>query len=106
MKRTVTREEWIREGERRFGYDMLNWKFVCPVCGYIASGQEWLDAGAPIGAIGYECISRYSKTDKGPCNHAGGELNPVEIKASKGSVCYFEFVTPSQGIEWLMRFGL
>ncbi|MEW6573152.1 MAG: VVA0879 family protein, partial [Bacillota bacterium] len=86
----MTREEWYAEGRRRFGDDVMKWKFVCPACGHVASVQDYKDAGAPEGAVAFSCIGRYLPNAKqafdpegpGPCNYTGGglfRLNPVRI---------------------------
>lgn len=93
MQIMMTFEEWIAEGTRRFGADQKDWQFICPSCDHVASVQDWLDAGAPEGAIAFSCIGRYSGDDNdsaskafknagGPCNYTGGglfALNPILI---------------------------
>lgn len=89
----MTYEEWETEGEKRFGKDRKMWKFKCPVCGYVASAQDYLDVGAEDG-IAFSCIGRWmdKKRDmmtvskksksKSPCNYAGGglfRLNPLKV---------------------------
>ena len=37
-------EEWKAEATRRFGPDMLKWRFRCPMCGHVASVQDFKDA--------------------------------------------------------------
>jgi hypothetical protein len=56
-----TLREWRTEGERLFGRFIEDWKFKCPKCGNIASGQEFKDAGADSNSIYCECIGRYVK---------------------------------------------
>lgn len=34
-------EEWRTEGVRRFGEDILKWKFKCPMCGHVAAVEEF-----------------------------------------------------------------
>ena len=86
---------WKAEGIRRFGPDVMKWKFRCPVCGHVASVQDWMDAGAGEGEVAFSCVGRHHpdperKLDPtgmpgrtgGPCDYAGGglfRLNPVEI---------------------------
>ena len=60
--------EWKAKGEELFGKDVENWKFKCPACGNVASGQEYKDAGAEPDSIYCECIGRHVK-GKG-CNWA------------------------------------
>ncbi len=90
MKTEYTYAEWLAEAERRFGPYTTNWRFVCPVCGHVASKQDYLEAGAPEAAVGYSCVGRwiagskqaFSKKGAGPCTYAGGGLiqrNPVRI---------------------------
>lgn len=109
MGREVTQEEWFAEGEKLYGKDKLKWKFKCPVCGHVASAQDWKDAGAESGEIAFSCIGRllekkadaldtWSKRkdggDRGPCNYAGGglfRLNPVTVTKDGESSSFFEF---------------
>jgi len=73
-----------------FGKDMANWRFVCPGCGHVASVEDYQEAKAPEGAVGFSCIGRYLEKCRdwlngkgpGPCNYSGGGLlniNPVHI---------------------------
>ncbi len=70
-------KDWRSEGERRFGPDTLKWKFRCPMCGHIASVQDFKDAGARSHNSAYlECLGRYTgkesprKGDSSGCNWA------------------------------------
>ena len=95
----MTKEEWMAEGNKLFGEDIMQWKFECPVCHHVQSVQDYKDAGAPETAIAFSCVGRWiesSKTSdafsgkKGPCSYAGGglfRLNPVEVDGGK----YFAF---------------
>lgn len=93
MKQEVkkyTQEEWKAEGVRRFGPDPKQWKFVCPVCKYVAKVEEWIEVGARDAAA-FSCVGRWRKESRdalrggdepGPCNYAGGglfRLNPVTV---------------------------
>lgn len=94
----MTEKEWRKKGEELFGTDMMKWEFKCPMCDFVASTQDYKDAGASPGAVGFSCIGRYSKDkvktifDKhrrgnGPCDYAGGGLfkfNPVKVKLENG----------------------
>ena len=91
MAETLTHDEWLTEAKRRFGDDPMDWRFVCPSCGHIASVKDWKDAGAAEGEVAFSCVGRHlgadsSKTFKkegGPCNYAGGglfKLNPVSVE--------------------------
>ncbi len=96
--RTCASVEYYAEAERRFGSDVMGWKFKCPVCGHVASVADYKNAGAPDGAVGFSCIGRYvgakreafGGTGPGPCNYAGGglfKLNPVLLD---GKTAVFE----------------
>lgn len=88
---TYTLEEWTAEAQRRFGPDHTKWRFVCPLCGNVASGQEFKDAGAEPHAMYQECIGRYrggrsafEETGEGPCDYAAYGLlqfAPVRVDA-------------------------
>jgi len=107
-RRELPYEDWLKEGEERFGADRKQWWFVCPVCGVVTQVQEWLDAGVE-GMIAFSCIGRTMPPDKtrealggegeGPCDYAGGglfRLNPVTITGPEGTSSRFEFATDEQ----------
>ena len=98
----MTAEEWMTEGKRRFGADHNQWKFKCPVCGHVASVQDWKDAGASDGQIAFSCVGRNLGATRelgdvdtpGPCNYAGGglfRLNPVLVTDGDKEYEYFAF---------------
>ena len=54
-------KEWQDEAKRRFGPDMMGWKFRCPMCGHVASVRDFKEAGAKSPNCAYqECIGRYT----------------------------------------------
>lgn len=86
----MTYEEWKAEGTKRFGDDMLQWRFVCPSCGHIAKADDWRQARAPEGAVAFSCVGRWKGGDDkksfrnkgGPCFYTGGglfKINPVRV---------------------------
>lgn len=97
-----TIEEWRAEAVRRFGDDEMDWRFICPACGYEAPLREWKEAGAPSSTAGFSCVGRWDGhmdvdmgTKPGPCNYAGGGLfglNPVTLtfpgEAQKDVKCF------------------
>lgn len=102
----LTHAEWLAEAVRRFGKDPKGWRFVCPSCGYVASGREWIDRDAPD-MVAFSCVGRLVGNGKemgdktgGPCNYAGGglfRLNPQAIKMDDGEVSHafaFAFADP------------
>ena len=53
-------EEWRAEAERRFGPDPLKWRFRCPMCGHVASVEDFRIVGADSPDVAWqECIGRY-----------------------------------------------
>lgn len=95
MAQTMTQEEWTAEGERRFGADRMQWRFVCPSCKQDTPVSAWRKAEAPDSAIAFSCVGRWSdgndnntfKGKNGPCKYAGGglfKLNPITVIESGG----------------------
>lgn len=91
----ISFKDWKAKGENLFGTDTKKWRFICPVCKFEQSTQDYLDAGAPKNTVGFSCVGRWradasdamsSKHDGSkPCNYVGGglfRLNPVHVVAS------------------------
>ena len=59
---TMTADEFLAIAEDRFGKDAKQWKFVCPRCGTVQCGQDFIDAGISkdqaIKYIAFSCIGR------------------------------------------------
>ena len=52
-------KEWLEEGKRLFGKNIMKWRYVCPMCGKRYSVQEFVDAGGDGPNSAYqECIGR------------------------------------------------
>jgi len=65
--RTLTHDEWIAEGRKLFGDDMLDWRFVCPVCGNVQSPNDFevhKDKGAIPESAAKLCIGRFLPESK------------------------------------------
>lgn len=63
MEKTIVKQtlkEWLDEGKERFGDDFLKWRFKCPACGHVASGQDFKDAGADPNDMYQACIGRHN----------------------------------------------
>lgn len=92
-QRTLSHEQWLDEGRERFGECVMQWRFVCPSCGHVASVQDWKDAGASTGEVAFSCIGRRIadpaaaaaaafKGAGGPCNYTSGglfQISPVIV---------------------------
>lgn len=55
-RRTFTRDEFGTEARARFGDDPLDWAFVCPWCGDVATAREFPDGYREY--VGQICIGR------------------------------------------------
>jgi hypothetical protein len=86
----MTLAEWFTEGARRFGENRMKWEFVCPACGFVQSTEVYKDQGAPVSAVAFSCVGRWSGATReafgdigpGPCNYAGDGLfriAPIEV---------------------------
>lgn len=92
----MTKKEWLAKGLSLYGENGLHWRFKCPACGFIASAQDYKDAGAPSHALPFHCIGRWKTVRKEafddkdkrniPCNYSSGGLlniNPVDVDGVK-----------------------
>lgn len=57
----MSQENWLNLGKKIYGENLLNYKFKCPSCGRIASGEEYKNAGAKPKDMCQCCISRFLK---------------------------------------------
>jgi len=98
--KTMTLEEWRAEAVQRFGEDVDDWAFICPVCRRVQCTREYRDAGAPPEAVAFSCIGRWMKAgpfagdNSNGCNYAGGgliRLNPVTVVSDEGAQMAFDF---------------
>jgi len=90
-----------------FGEDMSQWRFVCPVCNHSQSVQDYKDAGASEGMIGFSCIGRalpksrdaFGGEGEGPCNYTSGGLfglSPISVRVDDKDIPMFAFDVPDQ----------
>lgn len=77
------RNEWIAEAERRFGKDIKNWRFRCPVCGHIQSIGDFEPYKVTPNTAFFSCIGRWDGhigSKKSPCNYTlGGLFNLAKV---------------------------
>lgn len=97
---TLTHEQWLAElDRRRKGAPAKTVSFVCPACGYIQSGEDFLAAGASYeqmqAMLAFSCLGRvmprprsaFAPEGAGPCNYAGGGLfriAPIRVTFADG----------------------
>ena len=36
----MNKKTWLSQGKTLFGENVMNWKFKCPCCGYIATTED------------------------------------------------------------------
>lgn len=53
-------DEWLAKGAELFGTNILNWAFICPMCGKISTGKDFKDLGVDPNHIYNTCIGRYN----------------------------------------------
>lgn len=81
----IAHEAWLARGRALFGPDWRQWRFVCPSCGHVQSGEDFLPfmgEEAARSVVGYACIGRYDGvhgavpmwSEPGPCNYSNGGL--------------------------------
>jgi hypothetical protein len=100
-------EAWQARARELFGDNFLDWRFVCPICGNVASVREFKEAGCPTPNSSYqECVGRWLPKDrtksafkgdgkvKKPCDYAGYGLirvSPVRVVTPDGELHAFSF---------------
>jgi hypothetical protein len=79
----ISIEEWLRIGTEKYGTDTLFWKFKCPACGHVSSGQDFVNVGSDVDSAYKMCIGRVTgkgvdglkERDRGNgCNWSSGGL--------------------------------
>lgn len=107
MQAQMTHAEWLAEGERRFGPDQMQWRFVCPVCGHVASIDDWKNAGSTENDVAFSCVGRWAGLRRdalglNPEAIASGELPPAEgpgpcnyTAGGLFQLCPIQIVTPA-----------
>lgn len=77
-----------RKGERLFGADTAKWRFKCPRCGRVTTGQEFKEAGATPNDMYQCCIGRFDNS-KG-CDWAAFGLFDI-CTTHVGDIPVFDF---------------
>lgn len=95
-------EEWHKEGIRRFGDNFANWKFICPMCGNIASIADVVKVGGTPDDATNKCIGRWINVHTRvfvdhpivpPCDYHGASLFQISPNRVNGTIC-FQFAEP------------
>lgn len=86
-----THQEWINRGRELFGENIKRWKFVCPICRNVASGEDFFKLGIDFNFAYQHCIGRHQansysamelKEGLKPCDYAAYglfQLAPVRV---------------------------
>lgn len=97
-KKSYTTHEWNEEGERLFGADRGEWRFVCPMCETVASIADYRGLHATPKQIGRQCIGTLlpevralGSKATGPCNYKADRDAPVRILDDGESEPAFDF---------------
>ena len=89
--RKITRDEWLKEGKKRFGEDMRNWGFACPNCKGVQTVNDFLilrdklKVAVKPEQVYNSCIGRFDPRipvdqvgtigdGKSPCDYTNGGL--------------------------------
>lgn len=116
----ITIEEWLKEGKELFGPDKRDWKFICPNCGHIQSGRDFMELNrlkiSDVEAstvVFFSCIGRFdtripeekigtiydNEPKKQPCNYTNGGLfclaKLIVINPDGKETSVFEFARES-----------
>lgn len=70
----LTFNDWVAEGEKRFGKEKLDWKFVCPNCGHVQTMRDFQNADIDPQRAYQVCASRYNIGGKSTCKWSAGGL--------------------------------
>lgn len=109
---TITLEQYHARGRELYGEDSMMWQLRCPSCGHVATPQDWKDAGASGGEVGFSCVGRHSahreaaaaaafRRNGGPCNYTSGGLfciNRVFVQADGRSIPAFDYAERWPGL--------
>jgi hypothetical protein len=94
-------DDWKAEGVKRFGPDMKEWRFKCPVCGHVQTPRMFHEAGVHADRVTSECFGRHLPKEqrggfskdhsnpkiKSPCDYSAYgffKLSPCEIEFPDG----------------------
>jgi len=94
----ISHEQWLAEAERRYGASLRKIRVVCPACGHIQSGEDFLKYMTPDKAIqvfAFSCIGRFNgsatrgafEKGQGPCDYTNGgliTLGPICVEFEEG----------------------
>ena len=71
-KPVLSYDDWLERGKALYGPDMLDWKFVCPVCGHVQTLREFADGGVDPDYGVCNCASRFGLGGNENCQWTTG----------------------------------
>lgn len=96
-----TIQEWKADGSSLFGSNPKKWKFICPSCGHVQSGEEFekLENCNDWQDVYTKCIGRFF--DGEGCNWAAFGLFRTLGKGRKvdGKTEVFDFAMPNTEVD-------
>ncbi|QAR35246.1 VVA0879 family protein [Latilactobacillus curvatus] len=96
-----TIQEWKADGSSLFGSNPKKWKFICPSCGHVQSGEEFekLENCNDWQDVYTKCIGRF--VDGKGCNWAAFGLFRTLGKGRKvdGKTEVFDFAMPNTEVD-------
>lgn len=100
----LTLAEWLALGEKLFGPEKLEWRFVCPACKHVQKPidfRPYKEQGVTAETAYMNCIGRYDGhgsndmfSGKQPCNYTSGgllNLNPLSVSSGEETFRVFDF---------------
>ena len=80
-------DDWKAKAAKLYGDDAKQWRFKCPSCGEVQTGQEFIDNNVddPIGKFYFSCTGRW--VDGRGCNWTLGglfQIHNVEVVNEEG----------------------
>lgn len=81
--------DWKNKATQLYGEDSKQWKFRCPRCNGVQTGQDFIDAGIdePEKKFHFSCIGRW--VEGRGCNWTLGglfQIHKVEVVADNGEI--------------------
>ncbi len=73
----VLHADWLKEGMRLYGPNMLDWRLKCPMCGHEQTLRQFKDGGIDAERAITCCASRFRLGGRRDCKWTTGGLLPI-----------------------------
>lgn len=76
----ITWQDWVADGRQRFGDNVADWAFICPVCGLRQTIRDFKKQSIPYGFahVYHRCISFFEKGSL--CGFGCSDHHPHKIE--------------------------